>query len=65
MQRLNDKYGRGSAVANGAGFADLSLGRKQETNILTYTSRSNAKGLNSVPIQDDRLLLMERIAYLC
>ena len=27
MQRLNDKYGRGSAAVNGAGFVDLKLGK--------------------------------------
>ena len=42
MQRVNDKYGRGSAAVNGAGFVDLEPGEaKQETSILTYTSRRN------------------------
>ena len=41
MQRLKDKYGRGSAAVNGAGFDDLELGIEQETSILTYTSRRN------------------------
>ena len=46
MQRLNDKYGRGSAAVNGAGFVDLVPGdAKQETSILTYASRSNTQGL--------------------
>ena len=46
MQRLNDKYGRGSAAVNGAGFVDFEPGEaKQETSILTYTSRSNTQGL--------------------
>ena len=42
MQRVNDKYGRGSAAVNEAGFVDLEPGEaKQETSILTYTSRRN------------------------
>ena len=45
-KRVNDKYGRGSAAVNGAGFVDLEPGEaKQETSILTYTSRSNTQGL--------------------
>ena len=42
MLRQLDKYGRGSAAVNGAGFVDLEPGgAKQETSILTYTSRRN------------------------
>ena len=46
MLKRDDKYGRGIAAVNGAGFVDLMPGdAKQETSILTYTSRSNAQGL--------------------